>query len=175
MHMDYCLNEKLLIKAHTNLWQRISTGTSTLDTRALAPGQTHVWDLTEHFMPEADLFTSPLQTDQMNLYAQVLVGPNQWAYSNTNTVRFSTQKSSDGILRFTGTFFWNNGTHPLVVHEVTTDGERFLFFDGDRICKVPGQAVPSFSVDPGTHILNVTFSDNSPPVRFDIHEGRVIP
>ena len=87
-HMDYCLREKLLSAVRTNAWESIHANTLN-DTLVLAPGQTHTWDLTDIFMPEADLFTSPLQTDQMNLYAQVLAGPNQWAYSNTNTVRFS--------------------------------------------------------------------------------------
>jgi len=179
--MRYCVRENMLKAPHTNAWEKISTTNSwsTQHIRALAPGQTHEWDYSWLF-PSIQLFAEelPAVIDQFDMYAQVLVGTNLWPVSNTNTVRFSRQKIEDGILRFTGTYQGKRRIENINVYEHTTDGDRFLFSansDPARICKVPAGATPSFEVETGTDILKVTFSDNSPPVRFNIWEGKVIP
>ena len=177
----YCVRENRLQSPHTNFWEKISTTnrwTEVYKIRTLAPGQTHLWDCSWLF-PPIQLFAEDLPaTDQFDMYAQVLVGTNLWAFSNTNTVRFARQKIEDGILRFTGSFQWRQRTSTINVYEHTTDGDRFLFSDSSdpaRICKVPVGVVPSFEVEASMDILKVTFSDNSPPVRFNISEGKVIP
>lgn len=163
---------------HTNFWEKISTTNSwsTKHVRTLTPGQTHLWDCSEAFS-SIELIAENIPTiDQFGMYVQVLVGSNQWAYSNTNMVRFARQKTEDGNIIFTGTYTYR-GTQPFNfnVYEHTTDGDSFLFCSFARVCKVPVGATPSFEVETGTDILKVTFSDNSPPVRFNISEGKVIP
>jgi len=173
--MDHAVYEKRLHAPNTNFWEKISTTnawTEIYKTRALAPGQTHEWDLGDFVFPPVQSLIDVAEITQFDMYAQVLVGSNQWAYSNTNTVRFSRTEVPDGILRFTGTYRTNR---PVNVYEHTTDGDRFLLCTVGRICKIGDGVVPSFEVEAGTDILKVTFSDNSPPVRFNIWEGKVIP
>jgi len=175
--MDYnVLHNRTLSLPHTNAWGAISTNLWG-KTRVLAPGQVHVWDFTE-LLP-IHSFVEYLELDHFDIYAQVLVGTNQWAYSNTNTVRVSSQEVKDGILRFTGIYprIMDGTPRHFNVYEHTTDGDRFLFCDESlsRICKVENGVVPSFEVEANSHILKVTFNDNSPQIRFDLWEGKVIP
>jgi len=178
--MRNCVGEKMLKAPSTNAWEKITAANSlsTQYVRALAPGQTHEWDYSWLF-PSIQGFAENFKAiDQFDMYAQVLVGTNLWAVSNTNTVRFARQKIGDGVLHFTGTFQGKHRIMPINVYEHTTDGDRFLFSDNSdpaRICKVPAGVTPSFEVEPNSNILKVTFSDNSPPVRFNIWEGKVIP
>jgi hypothetical protein len=139
----------------------------------LAPGQVYVWEFEDGLHPWLQVFLNAYpNVDQYDLYAQVLVGTNQWVHSNTNTVRISRQNWKDGIVRFTGTYRRNQAFN---VYEHTIDGDRLLFCTLARVCKIPVGATPSFEVETGTDILKVTFSDNSPSVRFNIWEGKVIP
>jgi len=173
--MDHAVYEKKLDAPHTNFWEKINTTskwTEIYTTSTLAPGQTHLWDCSEVF-PSIRFLAEDIPTiDQFDMYAQVLVGTNIWAVSNTNTVRFSRQKIEDGDIVFTGTYM---GNRTFNVYEHTTDDDRFLFCSFTRVCKIGNGVVPSFEVETGTDILKVTFSDNSPPVRFNISEGKVIP
>ena len=173
--MDYAVYEKKLDAPSTNWWEKITTTNSwsTRRVRALASGQTHEWDLGDFTFPPVQILVAEgSKVTQFDMYAQVLVGSNQWVYSNTNTVRFSHTEVPDGILRFTDTYKVNRTVN---VYEHTTDGDRFLLCTSGRICKIGDEVVPSFEVEAGTEILKVTFSDNSPPVRFNISEGKVIP
>jgi len=175
--MDYAVWEtKGLRVPNTNSWEKITTTNtwSTKHVRMLAPGQVQMWDFGELdlFPSVQSLFYNLSQVTQFDMYAQVLIGSSQWVYSNTNTVRFSQQNLKDGNVIFTGTY---RGTRTFDVYEHTTDGDCFLFCTHTRVCKVPAGATPSFEVEAGTDILKVTFSDNSPPVRFNIWEGKVIP
>jgi len=178
--MRNCVGGDRLKSPHTNFWENISTTNpwSTKRVRSLAPGQAHLWDCSWLF-PPIQLFAENFPAiDQFDIYAQVLVGTNLWAVSNTNTVRFSRQKIGDGVLRFTGTFQGKRRVSTVNVYEHTTDGDRFLFSDNSdpaRICKISVGVTPSFEVEPNSNILKVMFSDNSPPVRFNISEGKVIP
>jgi len=173
--MEHCVYEKRLYSPSTNRWEIINTTNPWSDghIRMLAPGQTHEWDLGDFMFPPVQYLIEPVTgITQFDMYAQVLVGSNQWVYSNTNTVRFSRMEVPDGILRFTGIY---NTNQTVNVYEHTTDGDRFLLCTSGRICKIGNGVVPSFEVETGTTILKVTFSDNSPPVRFDIWVGKVIP
>ena len=175
--MDYAVWEtKKLHAPNTNFWERINTTnawTEIYKTRTLAPGQTHEWDLGDFVFPSVHgMFDNLSRVTEFDMYAQVLVGTNLWAVSNTNTVRFSRTEVPDGILRFAETYRPNR---TVEVYEHTTDGDRFLLCVTGRICKIGDGVVPSFEVEAGTDILKVTFSDNSPPVRFNISEGKVIP
>ena len=178
--MNYCRHFGLFKEPRTNAWGRINS-TNQWDvkqTKVLAPGQTYEWDC-EYLIQVHELagqITSG--ATQFDLYAQVLVGTNQWAYSNTNTVKFSWVKVEDGMLLHTGMYpRATDGTlQPFHVYEHTIDGDRFLFCkESGRICKLGNGVVPSFEVEAGTNILKVTFSDNSPPIRFVIPWGNVIP
>ena len=173
--MRNCIGGDRLKSPHTNSWENITTTNpwSTKRVCTLAPGQMHLWDYSELFLSIQLLAEElPKITDQFDVYAQVLVGTNLWAASSTNTVRFARQKIKDGNIIFTGTY---RGIRTFDVYEHTTDGDCFLFCAYTRVCKVPAGATPSFEVEAGTDILKVTFSDNSPPVRFNIWEGKVIP
>jgi len=172
--MEHAVYEKRLHAPSTNWWEKITT-TNTWNTkrvRTLAPGQAHEWDFGDFMFPAAQSLIDVAEITQFDMYAQVLVGTNLWAVSNTNTVRFSRTAVPDGILRFSSTYRPNR---TVEVYEHTTDDDRFLLCVTGRICKIGDGVVPSFEVEAGTDILKVTFSDNSPPVRFNISEGKVIP
>jgi len=177
-HMNYCLLEGYLRNTNTTAWTVISTDMEN-NTRALAPGQTHEWVIASIFSPTLEGFVPDhLNITQMGIYAQVLVGPNQWAYSNTNAVSVSTQSIEDGIgtVLFTSTFPTMIGDSLNEVRSVTIDNERFLFSGLTRVCKISNTVTPSFAVDAGaSDILIVTFDDNSPTVRFNMRTGKIVP
>jgi hypothetical protein len=176
--MDIFIQENALVLPSTNYWVDIITNKKG-NARMLAPKQAHIWEFMEISQRLEHFSRICLRGDgQVEMYTQVLVGTNQWVYSNTNTVQFSEQEIQDGILRFTGTRPWKNGLfYPFQIYEHMMDGNRFLFCKNtcSRICQVPEQAVPSFEVEVGTDILKVTFSDNSPQIRYKINERKVIP
>jgi len=178
-HMEYCLLERHLPRTRTNSWGRLSTNTSSYDTRLLTPGQTHEWNFASIFSPLREGFVPDfLNITQMGLYAQVLVGPDQWVCSNTNKVSISTQGIEDGIgtVLFTTSFPTMIGQCVIEVREVLIDNDRFLFSDFDRICKISATVTPSFAIDAGaSDILIVTFDDNSPTVRFNMRTGKIVP
>jgi len=179
--MMHCVGENKLKSPHTNFWEKISTSNQWSETRirVLAPGQTHEWDCRQEFRQMQYFVEDNKTIDEFQVCMQVLVGSNQWVYSNTNTVRVSKEKKlEEGNVVFSGTFTFN-GTRQRAfnVYEHITDGDRFLFCGGSlsRICKVPAGAIPSFEVLAGTDILKVTFSDNSPSVQVNIPWGKAIP
>lgn len=178
-------HDKMLSLPRQDAWSAISENLWGYNL-ALAPGQVYTWGCTDEFR-DSVVFESllywinqncfSLNTNQVDMCAQVLVGHNQWVYSNTNTLRFSQQKIKDGILCFTGTYTGKDGkTRDIRVYEHTTDGERFLFCGNSlsRICKIAKEVVPSFEMEADAKILKVTFSDKSPTVRFDVGKGRTL-
>jgi len=171
-HMNFAINDKHLRKASTNAWGYISANTFT-NTCLLNPGATHTWDFSGMF----DLFFIPkhLEVNQTDVYAQVLVGSNQWAHSNTNTVSFSELGCDDGSILFTRTFSTPLGMKSTHAREITIDGELFLFYGCERICKLTGLGPPTIVADPITpHILTISFGANAPSILYDTKKG-IIP
>ena len=167
-HMDFAINGKHLRKAHTTSWQYISVNTFS-NTCWVAPGGTHTWDFSGMF----NLFFIPqhLEVNQTSVYAQVLVGANEWARSNTNTVSFSGSGCDDGIILFTDTFSTPLGMKSTHVREITIDGERYLFYGCCRICKIAGLVTPYISLDPtNPDILNISLGANAPLVQFNTRQ-----
>jgi len=177
-HMEYCLRERYLRPTNTTAWAVISTDMES-NTRVLTPSQTHAWDFAILFSPVREGFVPDhLNITQMGIYAQVLVGPNQWVYSNTNAVSIAMQGIDDGIgnLLFTTSFPTIIGLSTVEVREVFIDADRFLFSGLTRVCKISNTVTPSFAVDAGaSDILIVTFDDNSPTVRFNMRTGKIVP
>jgi len=177
-HMDYCLRERYLSPMRTNSWGSLSTNTSSYKTRLLNPGETHEWGfcvITTPFLHE-NFLPGYLNTTQAGVYAQVLVGPDQWACSNTNTVSFSTQSCNDGAVLFTVPLTTPLGLSSYSVREITIDGERFLLGESARMCKISPTVTPSFAVDAvNPETINVTFDDNTPSLQWDIRNNKLIP
>ena len=178
-HMDYCLRERHLFERRARVWESLCTNdTGVFPTRLLNPGETHEWGfrlvdtpfLQKSFRPDY------LNITQMGLYAQVLVGPDQWAISNTNTVSFSTQSCDDGPILFSTPYYVGRETPMCEIRVIWIDAERFLFIGYKRMCKIPNTTTPSFAVDAiNSDIINVTFDDNTPPFRWDIRKDKLAP
>ena len=172
-HMDYAINDKHLRKAHATSWQYISANTFS-NTCWVNPGGTHTWDFSGMF----NLFFIPqyLEVNQTSVYAQVLVGPDQWVNSNTNTVSFSELSSDDSPILFSTPLSTPLGPYAYNVREFTIDGERFLFCGITRICKLTNSVTPSFSVvSTNSEILNISFGGTPPSILYDIRRGKIIP
>ena len=178
-HMDYCLRERHLRARRSTVWDSLSANdTGTFPTRLLNPGETHEWGFYVLFTPFLQKSFRPdyLNITQMELYAQVLVGPDQWAISNTNTVIFSTQSCENGSVLFSAPCGSWQGAPICYVREVWIDGERFLFCEDARMCKISNTTTPSFAIDAlNPDIINVTFDDNTPPFRWDIRKDKLAP
>jgi len=175
-HMDYCLREGILREKNPNVWNALSANTTRHDTRMLAPGQTHEWNFAVMFNPLVTGFIPDyLNIAQMGIYAQVLVGSSQWVYSNTNAVSVSAQGCDDGPILFTNTFTTPIGKMTTHVREITIDGERFLFYGCERICKLTGLGTPTITADPiHSNILTISLGTLAPPILYDTKKG-IIP
>jgi len=178
--MDFGIQGKYFRKANVGVLRDLDSGPFD-NTRLLNPGETHIWDFTGIFFSPFPDIAQRLEVDQMDIYAQVLVGTGRysysWAYSSTNTVCFSELSSKDGTLLFTTppvpSLF---GPISYEVREITTDGERFLFCGITRICKLTNSVTPSFSVvSTNSEILNISFGGTPPSILYDIRRGKIIP
>jgi len=96
--MGCAKQNRILWEPKTNAWMAMATDKRIWGddfNRTIEPGQTYTWGCTSEF-PDSMIFDSLLhwingtcisaKTNQVNIYAQVLVRPNQWVYSNTNTL-----------------------------------------------------------------------------------------
>lgn len=154
-----------------NAWRYVTQ--QQITNRPLMPGESIVWnDMgVSGWIPSKifDCFTN------VNLYAQVLVGSNVWACSNTNLVKSTTVMIENGTLLLESTFESpQRPAYPFNVriYEHTIDGERFLFYSalGQRICAVPENATPNFAINTNAAMLTVTFSGtNAPPVSYNLN------
>ena len=162
--METLFAAKVFRPVHTRAWKTLCNLGETVS--SLAPGQERVWDfqginvlpagISEHF-------------SESQLYVQVLVGSNTWAYSNTNLVKMSRAWFESGQMKLDSAFLGVGKEVLFKVYEHVLDGEHFLFCRGSRICQVPDQIVPQFSMDTNSAVLTVIFEGtNMPPVRFDV-------
>jgi len=154
-----------------NAWKYVTQPQIT--NRPLAPGECIMWDDmgVSGWIPSRifECFTN------VNLYAQILVGSNVWAYSNTNLVKSTTVMIENGTLLLESSFMSpQRPTYPfnVKIYEHVIDGERFLF-DAEnfkRICSVPEDATPNFSISTNAATLTVTFSGtNVPPFSYNLN------
>ena len=172
-HHDFSVRGEHLRKAHTTSWQYISANTFS-NTCWVNPGGTHTWDFSGMF----NLFFIPqhLEVNQTSVYAQVLVGPDQWMNSNTNTVSFSELGCDDGPILFTRTFSTPLGMKSTHARAVTVDGEPFLFYGCRRLCNLTGLGTPTITADPViSNILTFDFGTNAPSFRFNTKTGEILP
>jgi len=169
--MESLIRNHLILSRPNNAWKYVTQ--PQIGNRPLAPGETIVWDY------EGVPFSIPSRIFEnftnVNLYAQVLVGSNVWACSNTNLVKSTTVMIENGTLLLESTFESpQRPAYPFNVriYEHTIDGERFLFYSalGQRICAVPENATPNFAINTNAAMLTVTFSGtNAPPVSYNLN------
>ena len=114
---------------------------------------------------------------EVSLYAQVLVGSNVWVCSNTNSVRMLPKSVDTGVVRFEGGYVgYRNFSRTFKVYEHVLDDRTYLFVNYCRLCEVPSNTVPQFSVNTNAAILTVSFSNtNAPSVVFDLKNDRTLP
>jgi hypothetical protein len=148
-----------------NLWD---------ENQLLPSGGTHEWDTRGQNMLPPQIFE---YYPEVSLYAQVLVGSNVWVCSNTNSVRMLPKSVDTGVIRFEGGYVgYRNFFRSFKVYEHVLDDKTYLFANYCRLCEVPSNTVPWFSVNTNAAILTVSFSStNSPPVVFDLKNDQIIP
>jgi hypothetical protein len=163
-------NHHILIHPR-NAWRYVTQ--PQIGNRELFSGERIVWDyggmpcsipsrIFEHFT-------------NINLYVQVLVGSNVWACSNTNWVKSTTVMIGSGTLLLESLFMSSQRiSFPfnVKIYEHIIDGERFLF-DAEnrkRICFVPKNSTPGFSVNTNAATMTITFSGtHAPPINYNLN------
>lgn len=140
----------------------------------LPPNGTHQWDTRGLNMLSPQIFE---YYPEVSLYAQVLVGSNVWVCSNTNSVRMLPKSVDTGVVRFESTYVgYRNFSRSFKVYEHVLDGKAYLFANYCRLCEVPSNTVPQFSVNTNAAILTISFSDtNASSVVFDLKNDRILP
>lgn len=140
----------------------------------LLPNGTHQWDTRGLNMLSPRIFE---YYPEVSLYVQVLVGSNVWVCSNTNTVRMLPKSVDTGVVRFESTYVgYRNFSRSFKVYEHVLDDKAYLFANYCRLCEVPSNTVPSFSVNTNAAILTVSFSNtNARSVVFDLKNDKILP
>lgn len=169
--MESLIRNHFILCQPYNAWKYVTQ--PQIGNRPLTSGETIIWNYKG--MP----FSIPSRIFEnftnVNLYAQILVGSNVWAYSNTNLVKSTTVMIENGTLLLESSFTSpQRPTYPfnVKIYEHVIDGERFLF-DAEnfkRICSVPEDATPNFSISTNAATLTVTFSGtNVPPFSYNLN------
>jgi hypothetical protein len=170
-HMDNLIAGKAICQPHSFDWQYISLPRDRYS--PLAPGEVRVWDFRGINVLPLSMFH---YYSGIQLYVQVLVGPNTWAYSNTNSVRISLADIKSGLLRLDSAFLGTEGLVPFQMYEHELDGEHFLFSSRlERVCQIPDSAVPTFAVNTNTAVMTVSFGASAPPVNYNVKTGQIVP
>lgn len=169
--MESLIRNHFILSQPHNAWKYVTQ--PQIGNRPLTSGETILWDYKGiPFSIPSRIFEN---FTNVNLYAQILVGSNVWAYSNTNVVKSTPVMIENGVLLFESVFTSpQRPKYPfnVKIYEHVIDGERFLF-DAEnfqRICIVPENTTPNFSINTNAAILTVTFSGtNAPPLSYNLN------
>lgn len=105
--------------------------------------------------------------------AGLLVSENTYIGSNWCEISISPKSLRDGAEYLEIDYGAPEHKAPLFINQL--DGEKWIFIQDSRICKVPGQQVPVFEVDKTTAIITIKFpSGQFEPVTHDVKMIRTL-